>query len=86
MHQATTTGDYAMVTIEKVRLEMQETIEAKSKELAVLRSDNKKYLLKIHEQTLYIDTLTAESLSSQSFLNKAKAKVQELTSLKKGQP
>lgn len=65
---ATNAGDYAMTTVENVRLEMHETIEAQGKELAVLRSNNKKYLTKINEQILSIENLNAEALSTQSFL------------------
>lgn len=70
-----------MLTVEKIRLEMQETIKAQSKELAIMRIDNKKSLIKIHEETLAIDTLAAEALSSQSFLKEAEAKVQDFASL-----
>ncbi|XP_056690670.1 uncharacterized protein [Spinacia oleracea] len=82
VHRATNVGDYAMVTVEKVRLEMQETIEAQSKELSVLRSDKKQCLIKINEQVLTIETLNAEALSAQSFLQEAEAKVKEAVGLR----
>ncbi|XP_056698187.1 uncharacterized protein [Spinacia oleracea] len=82
VHRATNAGDYAMTTVEKVRLEMQETIEAQRKELAVLRSDKKQCLNKINEQVLAIETLNAEALSAQSFLQEAEAKVKEAVGLR----